>query len=388
MAFTQPQNAAVADPMRTAMEAISKGQDPAQAVYGTNAGFEATEEATSETDSHNPLEDIQESESEEPSSEHSETNSASQEDKTVEPKAAKSKAPEKAGKAAKATDTEELFVKGVDGKRQAIKIDYTDRESIKQAYLKAAGMRKFQLERDKASTDLKKVQGDFTKLKADMDKLEDIYSKEGVRGLVSKLGGDDQLKKLVEEEVKHREYLGSLTPSEKSSYEFKQQQETAMKKASALEESYRLKLEQIEQKEDQAVTRSLESRLHPAFDRYRFAGKLGDDLVEHQLDETVWNQATKRLSEYPDDVELTQALVDREFRAVSQNLQKVINVQAEKKVQKTVDKKKAEAANTAQVTAKRGLSENSTAKDKFINSIKDGDILSAMTQMNSGKIRL
>lgn len=385
MAVTEARNAVVADPMRAAMEAISRGEDAMGAVYGggSNAPVSSEPAEPAAEPGANPLDSIEELETQD-----TEENSAELEASQLETAKAL-KVPETSKKAsASKGNTEEVFVKGVDGKRQAIKIDYTDRESIKQAFLKAAGMRKFQLERDKVTQEHKKFQGDFEKLKKDMDVLEDVYSKQGVKGLISKLGGDAELKKLVDDELRHREYMQSLTPQEKSTLEFKQREEETNKKLADTEARFKQLADQIASKEDQATTRSLESRLHPAFDRYRFSGKLGDDMVEHQLDETVWNQATKRLAEYPDDVELTQAIVDKEFRAVAQNLQKVITVQAEKKVQKTVDKKKSEAAQAAQVVAKKGLSTGGAAKEKFVDSIKSGDIMGALAQMTSGKIKL
>ena len=47
-----------------------------------------------------------------------------------------------------AGDIEVVYVKGKDGRKKPLKIDYSDKKSVKNAFLKMAGMRKFQHERD------------------------------------------------------------------------------------------------------------------------------------------------------------------------------------------------------------------------------------------------
>lgn len=364
----------VSDPFYAAAEAMFKGEDMTNAVYGTGTDEAGDDSAPAESGA-NPLDSVQETGVADNS-----TSSSKEIESPLLKSVEESSSPSD-------SSIEKVFVKGPEGKRQSIEIDYNNRDAIKQAYLKAAGMRKFQQERDLTSTQLKKLENEFKETKATLDKLEDIYKNQGVKGIITQLGGEDAIKKLVDDELRHREYLGSLTPEEKYRYDLKSHQEQSAREKSVVEDKYKQMMVQLEQKEEQAATRSLESRLHPAFDRYRFAGKLGDAVAEHQLDETVWNQVTKRLAEYPEEVELTQAVIDREFRAVAQNLQKVINVQTEKRVQKTVDKKKNEAMKTAQMTAKKGLT-NSGERDKFIDNIKNGNITGAIASMMQGKIRL
>lgn len=386
MAVTRATNAIVDDPVQAAMDAIVSGKDAFQAVYGTSErGPEMPEDLASAPEAEPVLEP------EAPELEASEEVGDEVADKKSASSKKNAKTPEEDETAETDSnpigDFEEVRVKGLEGKSQVVKVDYKNKDSIKQAYLKAAG---FPVLNNKLSVLSKKHAGlekEHKSLKADMDKLEDIYQNQGVEALVKALGKEGELDKLVQAKIKQREYLASLSPEEKYRLEMKEQNEQALKRASDVETKYQKMLEDISQKEEQAATRSLESRLHPAFDRYRFSGKLGDEGMEHMLDETIWNQVTKRLTDYPEDVELTQSVIDREFRTVSQNLQKVIHVQAEKKVQKTVDKKKAEAVKTAQITAKKGLTGQSE-KDKFMDSIKSGNLSDAFQSVLSGKVRL
>lgn len=379
MALTKPENAVVDNPVQAAMAAIAAGQDPDSVVYkGESIDSEPVEsEPEEKLDEQNSI-----SEQEQEAPQDSETEGESESEiESVAPKSSTKSTP------TSAIDFEEVFVKSADGKRQAIKIDYSNKDSIKQAYLKAAG---FPVLNNKLSVLTKKHSGlekEHLALKADMDKLEDIYQNQGVEALIRQLGKGDELEKLVDAKIKHREYLASLSPEEKYRLEMKQQTEVAEKKASEVEAKYKKMMEDIEAKEEAAAMRSMESRLHPAFDKYRFSGKLGDEAMEHDLDETIWNKVTKKLQEYPEDVELTQAVIDREFRTAYQNLSKVIQVQAEKKVVNTVDKKKAEAAKTAQLIAKKGVS-TSGDKEQFMESIKSGNLMGAFAALSGGKVKL
>jgi len=377
MAVTKAQNPIVDNPVMAAMEAISNGQDAAEAVYGKGVkGFESAgvnvPDEEDETPAEEPvaLEDRIKVDSEE----------------IMTPKSADKSKTEVAKETQAPSTTEEVFVKSADGKRQSVKIDYEDRAAIKQNALKAAG---FPLLNNKLSTvskqftDLKTEHG---KLKADMDKLEDIYSKQGVEGLIQTLGRGEDLEKLIEAKIKQREYLGSLTPDERYKYDMKTQAELAEKRVSATEAKYEKMLADIEAKEESAALRSMESRLHPSFDRYRFAGKLGNEAAEARFDKAVWRDATEALAQYPEDVEITQAMIDKEFRLAASEYSSTMKQQAEKTVTKTLDTKKANAAKSAQLVAKKGIVNDD--KEKFINSIKSGNLLEAMAAMSSGKITL
>jgi hypothetical protein len=379
MAVTQAQNPVVADPIRAAMEAIASGQDAAEAVYGKGVkGFEGAGVNVSEP----------EMESDETPAENEsapEDTVQVNEDEIMSPKSGKANAKAEASES-KPTTTEEVFVKTPDGKRQAVKIDYENKDSIKQAFLKAAG---FPLLNNKLSTVSKKyatLETEHKALKADMDKLEDIYSKSGVEGLINQLGRQEDLEKLIEARIKQREYLGSLTPDERYKHDMKTQAELANKRVSDTEAKYQKMLSDIEAKEESAALRSMESRLHPAFDRYRFAGKLGNEAAEARFDKAVWRDATEALAQYPEDVEITQAMIDKEFRLAAQEYSSTMKQQAEKTVVKTLDTKKANAAKSAQMVAKKGIV--SEDKDKFINSIKSGNLMDAFAAMSSGKVRL
>lgn len=277
----------------------------------------------------------------------------------------------------KAMDIETVLVKGTEGRKEKVKIDYSDRKAIKQAFLKAAGMRKFQAERDAALKTHRDLEKEHDGLKKDFDKIEQAFAEHGAKGIVALLGGEDAWQSAVDDELSHRDYVSSLTADEKYQLELKKRDEQYKKQLSSEQEKREMFQKQVEEREEQAALRELESKLHPSFDRYRFAGKLDDPAVENMYDQAIWDQVRSRLGEYPDDVELSQAIIDKEFRTVSSKFKKHIKTQTEKQVKKTVEKKKTEAEKRANVTAKKGLKGN-TQREKVMKALLSGDLSTAL----------
>ena len=274
-------------------------------------------------------------------------------------------------------DIEFVSIKSPEG-RKKLKIDYSDKKAIKNAFIKAAGMRKFQAERDEARKLHSATSKEYEALKGDFDKLEQAFQEEGVRGVVELLGGADAWASAVDEENINREYMANLSAEEKYRLEMQKKDEQYQKQLSQERQQRESFQQQIEQERETAELRSLESKLHPAFDRYRFAGKLGDAETENLYDEAVWTKAKQRLAEYPDEVELTQAIIDKEFRTVAGQFKKHIKMQTEKQLKKTVDNKKAQTTKRAQLAAKKGLSGDTTQK-KILKSLKEGNLGDALS---------
>ncbi len=282
---------------------------------------------------------------------------------------------------------EEMFVKGANGRREKLKIDYTDRQAIKDAFVKAAGMRKFQAERDEMKKKAETVEKEHTQLKADFGKLESVWEKDGVKGLITLLAGEKGLKELVDAELSHRDYMSNLSPDEKYKLEIGNYQKLLEKQKVDTEEKYKKLLEDVTRKNEEAEAKSMEAMIHPAFDRYRFSGKLGDAVAEQAYDEALWGRVRDKLSSYPDNVDITQATIDREFREAAMVFKKVMAVQTENKVKTTIENKKADAASRVQTVAKKGLT-NTSEKQKFVNDMKSGNIRDALSSMFSGKVKI
>lgn len=276
------------------------------------------------------------------------------------------------------SDIEVVKIKGPEGRKQKLEINYSDKKAIKNAFIKAAGMRKFQAERDAAIKSQKATSEEYEALKTDFGKLEQAFQEYGAKGVVELLGGEEAWQSAVDEENNHRNYVANLSAEEKYRLEMDKRDQMYKKQLEA-ERSQREQFQsQIEQEKEQAEIRTLQSKLEPAFDRYRFAGKLGDPATENLYDEAIWTKVRKRLGEFPDEVELTQAIIDKEFRTVANAFKKHIKTQTEKQLKKTVENKKAQTAQRAQVAAKKGLSGQTTQK-KILESLKSGNLSDALT---------
>ena len=397
----------VDNPIRAALEAAVAGKDPEKEVYGKDTGmfegndleddYQPIESGTS------PLEELEASLDQE-SDPNSEPESdpkdevedsqqlAGQEDQDLLSQVENSEVGDSDSK----SDIETITVKGEfsdenpEGRgRTKVKIDYSDREAIKKAYVEAAGMRRAFTKANREAKSHKDTQAKLDSLQGDWDKIEEAWSSDGVKGIVSILSQNNPnaWQEAVDAEIEQRNFIAQMSPEDRYKYDLNLQQEAASKKETELEKKYQDLYNKQLQAEERAQEKKLESQLHPTFDRYRFAGKLGDAVAEAEFDESMWLKVTNRLAQYPEDKELTQAIIDKEFRTVANRMRKHLNVQVEKKLKKAVNNQKAEASKRAQVIASKGLS-GSGAKREFVENMKKGDFRAGFMDIIQGKVKL
>lgn len=359
MALTQGHTAVVDNPMAAIRDAYMNDSDPMAAVYGGDSS--AAEEPEQET--------VQEEEVAEQDTDAG-TTEPSQAQATSTP-----------------SDIETVYVKDEKGQKQKLDISYADKQKIKEAYLKAAGMHKFRQERDSERKSKAEIQKKLEDLTADFGKLDRVFKDKGAKGLFELLGGQGSWEKAVENEIKQREHFAQLSPEERMQHHMQEKEKVFQSEKSELEKKYQTMLEKIEQQNTQATVRSLESKLSPAFEKHRFKGKLGDDAAEGEIDDAIWTKVTKRLSEYPEEVELTQGIIEKEFRSVSSIYKNLLEKQTDSRVKLAVDKKKQDAASRVQVVTKKGMAsqgmESGVAED-----IKNSNWSSLMQRVMLGKAKL
>jgi len=382
------------DTMSLLQQTIEQGKDPSEVAYGVGNSEDISGGSLAEDDeietSPSPLEALEADLDNEEYSEAAATSESESENETEDDSLSESLLDKLDSKTEEDSveDIEYIKVTDDEGRKKRFKVDFTDKDSIRKAFKQAAGMRKFQKERDTARTELTDIQSKYNELNEVYSNLDTAWKEGGVKAVVELLGqGSEAWKSAVDEELKQRDYLANLTPNEKLQLEAEKEREKFQRELERERKQREEFQTKIAEKEEQAALQSLESKLHPAFDRYRFAGKLGDEVIEHQFDEAVWNKVTQRLAEYPDDMNLTQAIIDKEFRTVANNFRKMVSMQTEKKVQKTIEKKKSEASQRAQVAAKKGLKGNADTR-KFVDDMKNGNNLDAFKALFSGKVKL
>lgn len=375
-------NAVVENPVNAAIDALRSGKDVEQAVYGTSTPAPSVEPTSKEGFD---VDKFLSGEEGAPVSEESDNQKdlPSTLDEVVDSSSSSESAPEKKG------DIEEILI-NEEGGRKKITVDWSDREKLKKYVHMAAGMRKFQAERDQVMGKLSQIEPEYKELKSSWEALENAFSQGGVKGLVNLLSGDQAgYEKHIQSEFARLKARETATPSELEKMDLEERLSIERRERERLTKQVEESLKRSQEEREQASIKSLEAQVHPAFDKYRFAGKLGDEVVEQRLDKAIWDQALRNLEEYPDNVELSSSLIDKEFREVSNSFRKIINKQAEQKAKKVVASKKVAAQESAATKAMNGYIANSASNaEKFKGDIRKGDFTSALRDLMTGKFKL
>lgn len=365
--------------VQAALSALQSGKDVAEAVYGdvnalgTPSGFEdegeLSEEGGFNTESFMAGEESQEA-SEEPQESEGAAKAASQ---------SKSQNSSK-------EDIEEIIISD-EGGRKKLKVNFADREQLKKYVQMAAGSRKWQAERDQARKEVASVKPEYEKLKGSWDAMEQAFKSQGIAGVIDLLQGErGAYDKHIQAEFQRRQAYEDATPSERERLDLQERIDKERREKQEAQQQMKEYLAKVQAKEEKAQEEALKGVLYPAFDKYRFAGKLGDDVLEAELDDAVWTKAIKKLDAY-DEAQLTPELVEREFRSVAGMFKKVVASQTNKEVKSVMSAKKQNATEQAAARSTSGMRSNADA-DAFRDSIRKGDLVSAFKGFASGKFRL
>lgn len=270
-------------------------------------------------------------------------------------------------------EKEVITVTDETGRKRKVEIDYSNREQIKKMAAAAAGMRKFQAERDREISSRKELEAKLKERESDWAKLEDAFSK-GHEHLIDTLSGrQGAWQELINKEIEKREFLKNATPEELQAIKAQEQADLTRKELDKIRKENEEFKAKVQQEREEAELRSMESRVHPVFEKYRFADRLGSAQDEHLFDEMLWNSSLKRLEQYEEKgLELSPELIDREFRTVATALRNRIGVQAQKKASQVVAQKKQEAIENVQSKVKSSSASSSDA-EKLKKAIESGD---------------
>ncbi len=266
------------------------------------------------------------------------------------------------------------------GRRKKLEIDYSDRKATRKAHEMAVGARKWQAERDQARQQLQKEMHEKSELRTNWEALEKTFQEKGLEGIVDLIEGRPGAFKQLEKKIIDRaRFLDNASPEEIQALEAKERAELSNKELQRIRKENEDFRKEMAAEKETAELRSLESRVHPVFDKYRFADKLGDANDEHMFDEMLWNSALKRLEPYEEQgLSITPELVDREFRNVAMAIRKRIGLQAEKKAAKVVEQKKQEATENVQAAVKSGYSSGNKNAQEARDLINNGNLTSLL----------
>lgn len=269
-------------------------------------------------------------------------------------------------------DKEVITVTDETGKRRRVEIDYSNKEATKKAHMLAAGARKWQADRDQALVSVKQKDTQLSEYKSNWDRLEGAYA-QGKEQLFDLLEGrKGAFKEFIQSQVERNKFLERASPEELQALEARERADLRERELADLNRKFTELEKKTNAGREEAEMKELQSQVYPAFDKYRFAGKLGDEATEARIDKAVWNNTLEALMPYEEKGLLTPEIIERSFRNESLTFRKLIGQQAEKKVQKVVEQKSKEATENVQSKIKSNYSTGSDA-NKARDLLKNGD---------------
>lgn len=249
---------------------------------------------------------------------------------------------------------EEFFVTGPDGRKVKVTADYSDRAAIRKAYEQAAGMRKFQAERDAEKAARAKIESEYTPLKDTWSKFEQAWQLGGIEGVVDLIAGQQGSYK------REMERYANATPDERIQMERQLAEEKVRRAEAQRQTEIDRKMKEVDERLAKADEKETRALVTPSFHKYRFAGQLGDPVAEQSLDKAIWGEALERLDAY--EGEVNQEVVDQIFSEVSSALRRATKVQAERTIRSAVAKKKEEASTQVAAAAMKGMTHTSQSQ--------------------------
>lgn len=189
---------------------------------------------------------------------------------------------------------ETIQVQLEDGRTAKIKLDFNDKEAIKNfiAEQYTASRKAQSLEQQIAQ-----IQPEYQDMRTAFDSIE-TAAEEGIESLVDLLyGKPGQFKAILDAEIERRETRKYASEAELAAMD----REDEIKKTARLTASERKKLEAekqaIEAQKSKAQEDALYSRLERQFNQIRVDGLLGDSELEDFVNRAIWRESLDQLAE-------------------------------------------------------------------------------------------
>lgn len=294
----------------------------------------------------------------------------------------------------KPADVEYIEVTGESG-RTKLKIDWSDRESIKKAVSMAAGARKWQAERDQLKSKYEGLAKEAGEYKESWAQVEAAFKGNGVAGLVDLFEGrqgayEEWRQREVDKELMRRD----ATPAELERLEMVERMEKLQRESSRMKQEAEQKELTAKAAAEAAVRDRLEASVNPAFDAVRFAGTLGDESLETRLDKGVWSDAMDTLAEVEEKYgpeAITPQLARKVFKESAESVRKALQVQAKKEAAAATTARRAEAQEKvakATVGAASAQTSRQAEVESFKNNLNTGNWAEAFKSVLTGRVKL
>lgn len=250
----------------------------------------------------------------------------------------------------------------VTGKRKKIKVDFSDKDKIRQVYAKAAGLiPKYQRERD----ELKAKLDDSSKPIEAFNKLNSAFEQQGIKGVIQLLSGGDEsaIEAFIQEELNHRDWLRNASPDEVEALELKERLKKAEEERKNLLERMEQEKAEIEEKTRTAKEQEMQNKLASSFSRWKFSDdEAGSPEAAVRLNKITWRQALDDLSASGNE-NPTKRDIDKAFKEAANFLRNQVSTQTKSRTSEVLNKKKANAQRKVAQAASTN-SQASSAKSK------------------------
>jgi hypothetical protein len=269
---------------------------------------------------------------------------------------------------------EEVSVKGKDGKRRNIKVDFSDKTKLKKYVQKAANSVRLQSERDALQSQVEKLE----ESNLAMSNLQEILDTQGFKGLIDQLNADNGgFKAWMDGELAKHEQRLHASEDELARIDAEDTASDLRKRLERMEQQQQQREEKVIEERNQAQIAKQASEINPIYFKHAFDGKLGDPVVEQTQNEVMFMKVTKTLDDLSEKgIKISPAIIEREFKSYSNRLLKSVNRKVRQNTTRAIDKKKIEATNNVQQQVRRGNTDassidNAMKQRDWAGSIKD-----------------
>lgn len=276
------------------------------------------------------------------------------------------------------------------GQKKQYKIDWNNKEQIKKHISLALGARKWQVERDSARKELENLKPAYEDINKSWSAVEQAFQSNGIQGIVNLLAGKEgAYEEHIENVVQQRQLRANASPSQLRELELQERIERMERDSARREHLSKANADRAAKEREAADLARTESLVHPAFNKYRFAGSLGDPVLETQLDSAIWTQALSKLEEISaTGAELTANQYEKAFKDVAATFNKAITRKANEKATQVVTKRKEQAQTQVSARAVAGLRGTQPDMTQFEQDLDNGSVGNALKALFSGRVKL
>jgi len=250
----------------------------------------------------------------------------------------------------------EITVKGKDGKRRNIKVDFSDTDRMTKYVQKAANAVRLQSERDALQAQVAKL----TEAQTALDQLQTLVDQGGIEGLIDHLTADQGgIKAWMDQKIARHELRVNASEDELARLDAEEKNAELQRRLDLIERQQAEREERLQSESSQAALNKLQSEINPIYFKYTFDGKLGDSVAEQRHNRAMFRDVTDTLDKLQEEgVKITPAVIEREFRSYATPLLKGVNRRVRQNTKKAIDRKKTEATQNAQQQVRKGYANN------------------------------